>query len=400
MIKHAKLKKPKDQKDLTDLWKSNMNLSNDTLSTPEHSETNKKKKRTPPSTERPKLKRSLLETEEELDQLPSDKEEMEIGENSKITQNRSTEPNKVGSTKVKLTPELLKLHMLLNRDLSKKLDQKLDPLHLSVNEIKTNLVTQENKIEEVMKIRDENIKLQNWCNFIEKENKLLKDRLSVIENHLLENNIILQGINEDSWELNSILREKTIHALSNTIDVKTRQQQIDTMRSMPIKKVQRLGNYNSKWGRPISVAFTYKEDADYVYDNKSNLKKGVYLDREYNEETENNRRILRPILKVARSKEEYKKKCKMEGDNLIIKGKTYTVENLSSLPEDINGYNATSKSDDTSLGFFGELNPMSNFHRCSFTVDNIKYHSAEQFIQNAKAVFFNDKNDWSENSGC
>ena len=66
---------------------------------------------------------------------------MEIGENSEITQNGSDEPNKVGSTKVKLTPELLELHRLLNRDLSKKLDQKLDPLHLTVNEIKTNLST-------------------------------------------------------------------------------------------------------------------------------------------------------------------------------------------------------------------------------------------------------------------
>ena len=116
----------------------------------------------------------------------------------------------------------------------------------------------------------------------------------------------------------------------------------------------------------------------------------MYLDREYNEETENNRQILRPILKVARSKEEYKKKCKMEGDSLIIKGKIYTVENLSSLPEEINGYNSTSKSDDTSLGFFGELNPMSNFHRYSFTLDNIKYHSTEQFILKEKATFFKD----------
>ena len=106
MIKCVKLKKPKDQKDLTDLWKSNMNLSNDTSSTPEHPEMNKKKKRTLPSTECPKLKRSLLETEEELHQSPSDKAEMEIGENSEITQNGSEEPNKVGSTKVKLIPRI------------------------------------------------------------------------------------------------------------------------------------------------------------------------------------------------------------------------------------------------------------------------------------------------------
>ena len=186
---------------------------------------------------------------------------------------------------------------------------------------------------------------------MEKENKSLKDRLTVIENHLLENNIILQRINEDSWELNSVLKEKTIHALANTIDADTRQKQLDTMRSIPIKKVQQMGKFNSKRERPISVSFTYKEDVDYVFENKSYLKKGVYLDREYNEKTENNRCILRPILKAARGKEEYKKKCKMEGDNLI-RGKTYTIHNLSTLPDDINGYNSTSKQDRDSIGFF------------------------------------------------
>ena len=33
---------------------------------------------------------------------------------------------------------------------------------------------------------------------------------------------------------------------------------------------------------------------------------------------------------------------------------------------------------------------MSNFHQCLFTVDNIQYHSAEQFIQREKATYFKD----------
>ena len=123
---------------------------------------------------------------------------------------------------------------------------------------------------------------------------------------------------------------------------------------------------------------------------RATLKKGVYLDREYSEETENNRCILCPILKATRGLEDYKKKCKMEGDNLIIKGKTYTVDNLSNLPEEINGYNLTCKQDQHSIGFFGELNPMSNFHHCEFQVDTIKYHSTEQFIQLQKAKFVRD----------
>ena len=76
----------------------------------------------------------------------------------------------------------------------------------------------------------------------------------------------------------------------------------------------------------------------------------------------------------------------MEGDNLIIKGKTYTIDNLSNLPEEINGYN--SMCNQHSIGFFGELNPMSNFHHCEFVVDTEKYHSLEQFIQLQKAKFF------------
>ena len=80
----------------------------------------------------------------------------------------------------------------------------------------------------------------------------------------------------------------------------------------------------------------------------------------------------------------------MEGNNLIIKGKTYTVDNLTSLPEEINGYNSTSKHDRSSIGFFGELNPMSNFHRCHFEVNGKTYHSTEQYIQSEKASYFKD----------
>ncbi len=34
--------------------------------------------------------------------------------------------------------------------------------------------------------------------------------------------------------------------------------------------------------------------------------------------------------------------------------------------------------------FFGRYSPLSNFHKCSFTVNNIHYTSSEQFIQHKK----------------
>ena len=82
----------------------------------------------------------------------------------------------------------------------------------------------------------------------------------------------------------------------------------------------------------------------------------------------------------------------MEEDRLVIRGRTYTAENLHQLPEDLNCFKVTSKEDEHCLGFFGGLNPLSNLHTAPFTVDEIEYISSEQFIQAKKAEFFNDRN--------
>ena len=82
----------------------------------------------------------------------------------------------------------------------------------------------------------------------------------------------------------------------------------------------------------------------------------------------------------------------MDGSALMIQGKKYTRTNVHKLPEKISGFNCTSKSDDETTCFFGELNPFSNFLQCSFEVAGIKYHSSEQFIQHMKARFLKTRN--------
>ena len=47
-------------------------------------------------------------------------------------------------------------------------------------------------------------------------------------------------------------------------------------------------------------------------------------------------------------------------------------------------------SDEDRIGFFGELNPFSNFHPSAFVVDGLEYHSSEQFVQATKAEYFGD----------
>ena len=49
------------------------------------------------------------------------------------------------------------------------------------------------------------------------------------------------------------------------------------------------------------------------------------------------------------------------------------------------------KTTEDSIGFFGELCPLSNFHRSQFLYNEVNYHSLEQMIQHMKAKVFGDK---------
>ena len=88
------------------------------------------------------------------------------------------------------------------------------------------------------------------------------------------------------------------------------------------------------------------------------------MDREFTQDIENQRKLLRPILKLARTKETYKGKCKLVDDHLVIHGMKYYTTDIHKLPADLSGFHASSKLDDEGkiLAFFGELNPLSNFH--------------------------------------
>ena len=123
------------------------------------------------------------------------------------------------------------------------------------------------------------------------------------------------------------------------------------------------------------------------------------VDHEYTTDIEQKRRLLLPILKRARQTEPYKGHCKMEDDRLVIRGRTYTLENLQQLPDDLNCFKATSKENEECLGFFGGLNSLSNFHTAPFQIDGIMYFSSEQFIQAKKAEFFNDRSTYDRIMG-
>ena len=223
------------------------------------------------------------------------------------------------------------------------------------------------------------------------KNDKLEMRVKHLEKKLLENNIIVHGIKESKWELDSTRHELVTQMLSATVTASTEEEKLQIARNIPISSTSRLGWYNSIHSRPIRITFACKSDADLVMERKKKLQDGVFVDREYSEEDEKERKLLQPILKAARRIAHYHSKCKLDGVKLVIQGKSYDRSSLKKLPEDLNCYSISSKETENTFGFFGELNPLSNFHHAPFVYNNIKYHCTEQLIQHQKAKLFGDK---------
>ena len=245
--------------------------------------------------------------------------------------------------------------------------------------------------EEIKRLQDDNQRLNQRLLHVEKSNRDLLGRIQQLEDQQVENNIMFSGVQESAWESNEVCKEKVVMILARLVKRERWEDQLKIAKNIPILEVKRIGRYSPLRTRPVSVKFSYRGDVDYILENKRNLGKGIFAEQEYGLETSKNRRLLRPVLNAARRQEEYRGKCRMEGDSLIIHGKRYTKNNLKTLPDNISGFSVTSRCDGNILAFFGELNPFSNFHPSPFVYDGVQYHSAEQMIQYVKACFFEDE---------
>ena len=167
-----------------------------------------------------------------------------------------------------------------------------------------------------------------------------------------------------------------------------------------IRRIKRTGRYNRERARPLSVEFVHHEDVSYIMENKNDLGEGIYVNREYSPEVERKWRILLPILRAAKYLDGYKKQVRLENEKIVIKGKDYDMKNIHELPEELNAFKVTSKENESVVGFFGELNPLSNFFPALFVVDGQSYISNEQYIQAVKAKYFGDNDVYNQIMGC
>ena len=138
----------------------------------------------------------------------------------------------------------------------------------------------------------ENCKLKSEVSKLKGDMYDLKNRVNSIENKSLENNLIFHGIPDNENEFLNQLVNKLQRNFADTIDIHDDDLRLHRAREIQIARCKRLGQYKDNRCRPIRVEFVYKWDADELYENRFYLGKGVYINREYNDETESARRLL------------------------------------------------------------------------------------------------------------
>ena len=210
----------------------------------------------------------------------------------------------------------------------------------------------------------------------EEKHKKLQDRISYLEDQLLEKNIIFQGIYETEFKEIKDIKTQVVKTIAETMNGGTEVEKRDNAKETSVELIERMGRYNPLRTRPVKVKFTDKKDVDNLFKNRKKLPRGIFIDKEYSTSTEKERRVLRPFIKAARRIDKFKGICKLEGPNFVLDGKKYHRQNLHTLPAELEPSKVTSKTNNEVHAFFGELNPLSNFHPCNFTVNNEEFQES------------------------
>ena len=198
------------------------------------------------------------------------------------------------------------------------------------------------------------------------------------------------GIQEGPYKQYSTTKLQVQEMITETIKSGNIVHDLETAKAIDIVSCKCVGKYRHNYPRSISLTFAKRDDKESFLSNKRQLLAGIFANEEYPLHIKQNRDRLRPILRLAKSLPQYRDKCKMIGDRLMINGTTYKVEDIPNLPLDLAAYKAAEKSNDSHLVFSGDLSPYSNLHRRPFILNGQNFHSAEQWIQYQKALMFGD----------
>lgn len=124
-------------------------------------------------------------------------------------------------------------------------------------------------------------------------------------------------------------------------------------------------------------------------ENRNLKKENIWITQDFPEEIKTNRQILLPALKAAYRSSNYKN-VNLKLDKLVIDNITYTVDNMSTLPQDLQPDKTSVIETEQSIVFFTKNAIFSNLHPLPITIDGESFNCNEQYFHYKKATQFGD----------
>ena len=145
----------------------------------------------------------------------------------KISQTMTTDEDPLSE----LTPELLKIDLLIKQNLKIQ----LEPINNNIKSLlETAKVTEKNMVE-ISNLKKGNLFLKTKCLKLEQEQKHIKDTLDKMENNQLDNNLIIHGVPEPTaWEYPETRYEKVVSYLSYTMNGESEPEKKNQARNLSI----------------------------------------------------------------------------------------------------------------------------------------------------------------------
>ena len=142
-------------------------------------------------------------------------------------------------------------------------------------------------------------------------------------------NLIVEGIKEKYGETEDTLYYNLVDVFNQMYSVNGKGADIEIIRCY------RVGAYTQQKDRPVVMELKHYADVKFLLKYRKELPSQIYIKEDFPLEIDNRRRTLRPVLRQANMLDEYMGKCKMRYDKLVKHGKSYSVQDLENLLENL-----------------------------------------------------------------
>lgn len=213
---------------------------------------------------------------------------------------------------------------------------------------------------------------------LEVQNRDLLARLNKLEAYSHRDCLLFCGVKEEKSESCFDKAKSIMQSLGVPCDERT------------FVRIHRLGKFADGKTRPIIMKFHHGMDREKVWQARKKATSGISVRESFPVPVQRNRRVLQEIANQAFKMSHYKGKVFLRADTMVIDRKTYTVDTLDQLPQDLRKYDLSTAKHGI-LPFYGFTCALSNFFPCSFSIDDMHFRTAEQYFYYKKAECHRDR---------